>query len=240
MRVERRQVQVLLDTAQPRLELADDDATPDDGGVVFDERAAQPDDLLAEVLARVLVFGGLPRFHCQQVGGDIRAEGVHLRSDVGDVGLGRHVGAYLRHVGAHVAQQLQDEVFRSRAHRCNLSPFPQPGHRVGITQLAPDGFSAEVLNGAYRAALEEWTRERVPLDWAATQNNLGDALSTLGERERGTDRLTEAVNAYQAALDVFTPETASDYHDGTTANLNHVLGEIARRDLGANATVDRT
>ena len=26
---------------------------------------------------------------------------------------------------------------------------------------------------AYRAALEERTRERVPLDWAATQNNLG-------------------------------------------------------------------
>ena len=29
---------------------------------------------------------------------------------------------------------------------------------------------------AYRAALEEWTRERVPLDWATTQNNLGTAL----------------------------------------------------------------
>ncbi len=27
---------------------------------------------------------------------------------------------------------------------------------------------------AYRAALEERTRERVPLDWAATQNNLGN------------------------------------------------------------------
>jgi hypothetical protein len=33
---------------------------------------------------------------------------------------------------------------------------------------------------AYRAALEEWTRERVPLDWATTQNNLGNALATLG------------------------------------------------------------
>ena len=29
---------------------------------------------------------------------------------------------------------------------------------------------------AYRAALEERTRERVPLDWAMTQNNLGNAL----------------------------------------------------------------
>ena len=31
---------------------------------------------------------------------------------------------------------------------------------------------------AFRAALTEWTRERVPLDWARTQNNLGSALWT--------------------------------------------------------------
>ena len=39
---------------------------------------------------------------------------------------------------------------------------------------------------AYRAALEERTRDRVPLNWAATQNNLGTALSDLGARESGT------------------------------------------------------
>ena len=38
---------------------------------------------------------------------------------------------------------------------------------------------------AYVEALKEHTRERVPLDWAMTQNNLGNALWTLGERERG-------------------------------------------------------
>ena len=41
---------------------------------------------------------------------------------------------------------------------------------------------------AYRRVLTDWTRERVPLDWAMTQNNLGNALSTLGERESGTAR----------------------------------------------------
>jgi hypothetical protein len=45
---------------------------------------------------------------------------------------------------------------------------------------------------AHRAALEEWTRERVPLNWAATQNNLGYALHSLGARETGTSRLEEA------------------------------------------------
>ena len=33
-----------------------------------------------------------------------------------------------------------------------------------------------------------------------TQNNLGNALSTLGARESGTTRLEEAVVAYRAAL----------------------------------------
>ena len=42
---------------------------------------------------------------------------------------------------------------------------------------------------AYRAALGEWTRERVPLDWAMTQNNLGLALQEFGDRESGTARL---------------------------------------------------
>jgi hypothetical protein len=59
---------------------------------------------------------------------------------------------------------------------------------------------------AYRAALEERTRERVPLGWAMTQNNLGNALSRLGERESGTARLEETVAAYRAALEELTHE----------------------------------
>jgi Tetratricopeptide repeat len=46
----------------------------------------------------------------------------------------------------------------------------------------------------------------IPLDWATTQNNLGTALSTLGERESGTARLEEAVAAYRAALEENTRE----------------------------------
>ena len=53
-------------------------------------------------------------------------------------------------------------------------------------------------------ALKERTRERVPLDWAATQHNLGVALERLGEREResgsGTETLQKAVAADGEAL----------------------------------------
>ncbi len=59
---------------------------------------------------------------------------------------------------------------------------------------------------AYREALKEWTRERVPLDWAMTQNNLGNALKSIGERESGTARLEGAVAAYREALKERTRE----------------------------------
>jgi tetratricopeptide (TPR) repeat protein len=49
-------------------------------------------------------------------------------------------------------------------------------------------------------------RERVPLEWAMIQNNLGTALRLLGEREGGTAKLEEAVAAYRDALKEATRE----------------------------------
>jgi Tetratricopeptide repeat len=51
---------------------------------------------------------------------------------------------------------------------------------------------------------EVHTRSEMPTDWAMTQNNLGNALSSLGERESDTVRLEEAIAAFQAALEVRT------------------------------------
>jgi len=82
---------------------------------------------------------------------------------------------------------------------------------------------------AFRAALEEMTRERVPLDWATTQMNLGDALSTLGERESGTARLEEAVAAYRAALEEMTREAAPHWHGIAQAKLASCLPILERR-----------
>ena len=41
---------------------------------------------------------------------------------------------------------------------------------------------------AYRSALEVYTREQLPQDWAVTQNNLGTALSGPGGSDRGAKR----------------------------------------------------
>jgi tetratricopeptide (TPR) repeat protein len=59
---------------------------------------------------------------------------------------------------------------------------------------------------AYRAALEERPRERVPLDWAQTQNNMGLALLMLGTRENGTELLKQADAAFQEAQQERTPD----------------------------------
>jgi tetratricopeptide (TPR) repeat protein len=64
-------------------------------------------------------------------------------------------------------------------------------------------WSAARLEGAvaaYREALKENTHARVPLEWAKTENNLGEALFILGKLESGTARLEEAVAAYREAL----------------------------------------
>jgi len=49
----------------------------------------------------------------------------------------------------------------------------------GPTQSPADYPKASFV--AFREAPNEYTRERVPLDWAMIQNNLGAALAILGE-----------------------------------------------------------
>jgi hypothetical protein len=56
--------------------------------------------------------------------------------------------------------------------------------------------------------LQEFTRARVPPQWAATNVSLGIALLLLGEREVGTERLEEAAAAFTEALKERTRERA--------------------------------
>jgi hypothetical protein len=74
-----------------------------------------------------------------------------------------------------------------------------------------DSEALEEAVAACSAALQEWTRERVPLRWAMTQNNLGNALGTLGERESGTARLEEAVAVMKQAWNVYRKTGINQY-----------------------------
>ncbi len=97
--------------------------------------------------------------------------------------------------------------------------------------LGERGFTEPLLEAIkdYRAALQERMRERVPLDWARTQNNLGNALKTFSSRESGTARLEDAVKAYRAALEERTQDRAPLDWARTQNNLGNALQELAAR-----------
>jgi exonuclease VII small subunit len=75
-----------------------------------------------------------------------------------------------------------------------------------------------------------------PLDWAMTQNNLGNALRVLGERESGTARLEEAVAAYRDALQEYTRERAPLQWATTQMNLGTALSTLGERDSACSVT----
>jgi len=84
----------------------------------------------------------------------------------------------------------------------------------------------------YGVALTMLRREGLPLAWAATQNNLGNALATLGVRENGTTRLERAVIAYRAALSECTRERAPLQWASTQMNLGAALQRLGERESG--------
>ena len=83
MGVDRGKIEMLLDPTHARFEVADQDPMADDDRMIFDHRAAQAVDLLAELLARRLVLGVGPRLHRREVRGDVGAQRAHFRFQLG-------------------------------------------------------------------------------------------------------------------------------------------------------------
>jgi tetratricopeptide (TPR) repeat protein len=84
----------------------------------------------------------------------------------------------------------------------------------------------------YRRLADWQPPDRVPLRWALTQNNLGVALSTLGERESGTARLEEAVATYREALKEYPRERVPLDWAMTQTNLGNALSTLGARESG--------
>ena len=72
----------------------------------------------------------------------------------------------------------------------------------------------------------------MPLGWAMTQNNLGNALRALGEREDGIARLEEAVAPYRSALEERTRERVPLEWATTMNNLGLALFALGEREEG--------
>ena len=73
---------------------------------------------------------------------------------------------------------------------------------------------------------------RRPEHRAALYVSLGDALSTLGTRESGTDRLEQAAEAYRRALTVYTRQHAPLEWAKVQNSLGLALGDVAHRETG--------
>src|SRR5258708_1414611 len=106
------------------------------------------------------------------------------------------------------------------------SALMSQGSQFGDNAAAASGITR------YRKLLEMKSRERAPLDWAETQNNLGNSLTRLGARESGTTRLEEAVDAYRAALSERTRERVPLQWAETQNNLGLALWRLGERESG--------
>lgn len=80
----------------------------------------------------------------------------------------------------------------------------------------------------HRQALKEQTHEGTSIEWASSQNNLGNALRTIGERDSiQICWADEAVSAYRAALTERVRERRTLQRAKSAMNLAYAL--VARK-----------
>lgn len=82
---------------------------------------------------------------------------------------------------------------------------------------------------AFAEVLRLTSRQRDPLNWAGSKNNLGNALAILGDRTADPALLEQAVVAHRAALTVRTPETTPEDWAASQNNLGNTLQCLGER-----------
>ena len=75
--------------------------------------------------------------------------------------------------------------------------------------------------------LQEYTRDRHPLDWAKAHIGLGAALRALAKMEDSPKLLREAVAAYQETIKVLSPDRTPLHWATAQNNLGNALRDLA-------------
>jgi tetratricopeptide (TPR) repeat protein len=91
---------------------------------------------------------------------------------------------------------------------------------------------------ALHTALDIFTKKDFPQDWAQTEDNLGSALSSWGQRgsgEQATKLFAEGVQAYRAALEVYTKADLPQGWAGVEDNLGNALSYEGNQSSGERA-----
>ncbi len=87
----------------------------------------------------------------------------------------------------------------------------------------------ETLRDTLEASLTNEYRKEQPLDWANTQNSLGNILAALGQQQRDIELFQKAIQCFAYALEEFSQEkspldwAATQYNLGTA---NQALGRL--------------
>ncbi len=110
-----------------------------------------------------------------------------------------------------------DELDRSNLYKALGTAFAVLGDREGGARRILQAIDA------YNKALEVFTPERMPFEWASTQHNLGAALTHLGKLENNGQRFELAIDAYSKALEIFTFEQTPMKWTATQNNLEKIL-----------------
>jgi CHAT domain-containing protein len=85
----------------------------------------------------------------------------------------------------------------------------------------------------YEAALEVYTRDAFPQQWATTQNNLAIAYSDRIKEEWG-ENIERAIAFYEAALEVYTRDAFPQYWAQTQHNLANAYKDRIKGERGEN------
>ena len=99
---------------------------------------------------------------------------------------------------------------------------------LGERERSTDRLDQAIL--VYEQALTEFTRDRVPLDWATTRHNHANALQTLAERCTDPALMRQAIAAYQDALQERTREAEPDRWAMTQNNLGNSLSTLGEME----------
>ncbi|EKF01060.1 CHAT domain-containing protein [Tolypothrix sp. LEGE 11397] len=102
--------------------------------------------------------------------------------------------------------------------------------------LGSKASNMEIAITGYEVALTVYTREALPIDWAATQNNLANAYRNRIEGDRA-DNIEIAIAASTAALTVRTPETLPIEWAATQNNLANAYSDRIKGDKADNIEI---
>lgn len=87
-----------------------------------------------------------------------------------------------------------------RKERAGISEAALGAALLILGERRGDEKTLEEAIAVFREALKEFTRERVPLDWAGTQTNLGYALTTLARQRGDKGVLLEVISVSRKVL----------------------------------------